>query len=73
MIVRAVNGVRRPHKCYVASQVWRIVQAIPASQRARLAQDIQARANLLGSKNEAALRAALKCLRKEQDVKPDGE
>ena len=59
-----VNGLDIPFKDYQAKQVSKFIQDIPKEERERLAEDIEARANLLGCENPKALKVALKHLRR---------
>ncbi len=58
-----VNGLKQPYTKYISNQVCRIVRQIPKERRDSLAEEIVARANLLGYQNGDALKAALKHLR----------
>jgi len=65
MVVTDENGLNEPYQKYQAHQMWRVVKKIPKERRKQLAEEIQARAAVMGYKNGDALKAALKHLKEE--------
>ena len=66
------NCLKIPYETYTANSVKKLVEQIPEDERANLAEEILARANIFGCENKPALQLALKHLAGEQDKK-EGE
>jgi len=61
------NGLKIPYETYTANSVKKLVEQIPEDERASLAEEILARANVFGCENKTALQLALRHLAGEQN------
>ena len=65
MITRNENGIKKSYPQYLVGMVVRLAKKIPPDRRTELADEITARASIMGCQNDLALKAALKKLKEE--------